>query len=187
MNIWEIDKLLVFIAFVIPGFIALKTYGLLNPGDSKSSSQQIIDAIAYSCINYAICAWPILFVEWENYSPWLGWIFCVWVLFIFPFILSTIWLVIRKSGWIQKELDFPHPTQKPWDYVFSQREPYWVKVTLKDGTKIAGRYDEKSFTSESPAREIYLQESWIINEEGRIAKKEETNGRRYHFIGHRLY
>lgn len=63
MNIWEADKLLLFIAFVIPGFISLKVYELLNPGIQKESSKQIIDAVTYSCVNYAILFWPILAVE----------------------------------------------------------------------------------------------------------------------------
>jgi len=31
MNIFEIDKLIIFIAFVIPGFISIKVYNLLSP------------------------------------------------------------------------------------------------------------------------------------------------------------
>jgi len=30
MDIWSADKLLLFIAFVVPGFVPLKTYALLS-------------------------------------------------------------------------------------------------------------------------------------------------------------
>jgi len=40
MEIWEIDKLVLFIAFVIPGFISIKCYQLLFPGTEKSASDQ---------------------------------------------------------------------------------------------------------------------------------------------------
>ncbi len=54
MNIWEADKLIIFIAFVIPSFISLKVYDLLCPGSPKDSSKQVVDAVAYSCINDSV-------------------------------------------------------------------------------------------------------------------------------------
>ena len=72
----------------------------------------------------------------------------------------------------------PHPTKRPWDYVFAQRKPYWAIVTLKDGTKIAGRYDSCSFASSAPAGEqIYLEENWVINADGGFERpREDTAG-----------
>ena len=55
----------------------------------------------------------------------------------------------------------PHPIKMPWDFVFKQRQWYWVIVELKDGTKVGGKYAEHSFTSSYPAPEqIYLEEKW---------------------------
>ena len=66
----------------------------------------------------------------------------------------------------------PHPTQKPWDFVFQQRKFYWVEVTLKDGQKIAGKYCDKSFTSSAPAPEqIYIEELWVLGDEGEFIRK----------------
>lgn len=78
MPIWEIDKLLLFILFVIPGFISIKIYELLFPGQDKDSSKQIIDAVTYSCINYAILGWLIYSVETSKLNtdcPWFYRIF----------------------------------------------------------------------------------------------------------------
>ena len=59
-----------------------------------------------------------------------------------------------------------HPIGKPWDYVFSKLEPYWVIITLTGGKKIAGKYSYKSFTSSAPHDEqIYLEETWVLDEE----------------------
>ena len=67
-----------------------------------------------------------------------------------------------NTKWLQKAL--PHPTAKPWDFVFSQRKPYWVIITLKDGAQIAGRYDVNSFASSAPAQEqLYLEEAWVLS------------------------
>ena len=83
---------------------------------------------------------------------------------------------LRTSKYFQRNA--PHPTEKPWDYVFSKGIPYWVKVTLKNGTIIAGRYAEKSFASNAPANEqIYLEETWILDSNGSfIRAKNDTAG-----------
>ena len=59
MDIWDVNKLILFIAFAVPGFISIKVYELLSPRMAKDSSQQLIDAVAYSSINYALLIWPV--------------------------------------------------------------------------------------------------------------------------------
>lgn len=57
------------------------------------------------------------------------------------------------------------PIRRPWDFVFSKREPFYVIIHLKDGRKIAGKYGKKSQASAYPMEEqIYLQETWSIDE-----------------------
>lgn len=179
MDIWQIDKFLLFFAFVIPGFISIKTYELIFPGVSRSSSEKMIDAVAYSSINYALLALPIYGVEQSNLRANCGFLyyaFFLFVLFIAPVIWVLVWKYLRTREFFQKNA--PHPTGKPWDFVFSQRNPYWVKVTLKNGTIIGGLYSEKSFTSSSPSEEqIYLEETWVLNENGGFERmKNNTAG-----------
>lgn len=179
MDLWEIDKLVIFIAFVIPGFISIKWYQLIVPGAQRATSEMIVDAIAYSSINYAILIIPIMKVEGselKSIHPTLYSIFYISVLLIAPAIWASIWKKLREMDFFQKNA--PHPTAKAWDYVFSLRKPYWVKVTLKDGTVIAGLYSSNSFASSSPsAEQIYLEETWVINERGGFErKKNKTAG-----------
>lgn len=179
MDIWEIDKLVLFIAFVIPGFISIKAYQLVFPGTERATSDQLIDAIAYSSINYALLIFPIILIESGTLRETCGFLyyfFYVFVLFIAPIILVLIWKYLRTRDFFQRNV--PHPTAKPWDYVFAQRKPYWVKVTLKDGTIIAGRYADKSFASSAPAPEqMYLEETWILNDRGGFERaKKNTAG-----------
>lgn len=168
MDIWEIDKLVLFIAFVIPGFISIKAYQLVFPGTERPTSDQLIDAIAYSSINYALLVFPIISIESSQLKvncSFAYYLFYIFVLFVAPIIWVLLWKYLRTRDFFQKNA--PHPTAKPWDYVFSQRKSYWVKVTLKDGKIIAGRYSDKSFASSAPAPEqIYLEETWVINENG---------------------
>lgn len=168
MDIWETDKLLLFIKFVVPGFISLKTYELLFPRASKTSAEQLIDAIAYSSINYALLLWPIYEVETrgvEHTHPTLYILFYVFVMLIAPVLWAYLWRMLRKTDFLQRSL--PHPSCKPWDEFFCRRESYWVIVELRDGRKIGGKYGTKSFVSSAPAAEqIYLEETWELNSDG---------------------
>jgi len=172
MDIWETDKLLLFIKFVIPGFISLKTYELLFPRASKTSAEQLIDAIAYSSINYALLLWPIYEVETHNVEqnyPTLYVLFYVFVLLGAPVLWAYLWRVLRKTELLQGLL--PHPSCKPWDEFFCKRQAYWVIVDVKDGRKFGGRYDSQSFASSAPAAEqLYLEEAWLLNEDGGLER-----------------
>lgn len=179
MDIWTSDKLILFIVFVIPGFVSLKVYDLIQPGPRQGTSERLIDAVAYSCVIYALLLIPIVFIENSKIRsevPWLYYLFYVLVLFVSPVLLALLWKHLRTRGFFLKNA--PHPTEKPWDYVFTQREPYWAKVTLKNGTVIGGLYAFKSFASSAPADEqIYLEETWILNDKGGfVRKKNHTEG-----------
>jgi len=165
LSIWDENKLVIFIAFVLPGFIAIKAYELLLPSRYIESSKQLIDAISYSCLNYAILLWPIYLVEKSNIqesNSTLYILFWIFALFLAPVIWVLGWRFLRQCELIQRIV--PHPVQKPWDFVFGKRQCYWVIVTLKNGEKIAGKYDVNSFASSAPSEEqIYLEEEWMLN------------------------
>jgi Family of unknown function (DUF6338) len=178
MDIWDLNKLTIFIAFVIPGFISIKCYELFFPS-AKDASDKLIDAVSYSSINYALLILPIITIEKSSIKticPLTYYIFYIFVFFIAPIMWVIVWKYLRTSQFFQKNI--PHPTQKPWDYVFAQKKPYWVKVVLKDGTVVAGLYAYKSFVSSSPAQEqIYLEQTWIINDNGGFERaKNDTAG-----------
>lgn len=168
MDIWEQDKLILFIAFVIPGFISIKVYDLLVPTNKTDSSKMLVDAVAYSSINYALLLIPMLSVESSKLNqvhPNCYAFFYFFVLFLAPILWALIWKWLRTQEFFQKNA--PHPTLKSWDFVFSQRKSYWIKITLKDGSKIAGKFSSNSFASSFPAEEqIYLEETWILNDSG---------------------
>ncbi|MGD1335891.1 DUF6338 family protein [Vibrio harveyi] len=167
MNIWEMDKLVIFIGFVIPGFISIKVYDLLHPSEVMDSTKKLIEAVTYSCFNYAVLTIPIYLVEsgdWKSNYPWLYGLFYGFVLFFFPIVVAFILSKLRQCDFVQNKA--PHPVKMPWDFVFKQRQWYWVIVQLKDGSKVGGKYAGNSFTSSYPAPEqIYLEEKWVIDED----------------------
>lgn len=179
MEIWSVDKLGLFLLFAIPGFVALKTYSTLLPTGHKDTSQQLLDAVAYSCINYAIFFAPIYFVQENNVAsshPIVYGTFLAFVLLVAPAVWATLYVNLRASSLFQRIA--PHPTADAWQFLFSQRERYWVIVTLQDGQKIGGRFDSKSFASSAPApHQLYLEERWEISEEGGLERpRSGTNG-----------
>lgn len=179
MDIWEANKLALFVAFVIPGFVSIKAYELLFLSGPKDTANQLIDAVAYSCINYAIL-FPVIY--WVNANgvqalhPILVALFCSAVLFISPIVWVCLLRAIRRSSWLQKWL--PHPTERGWDYVFGSREPYWIIVTMKDGKRLGGKYGYKSFSSSGSCKEqLYFEETWVLNLDGGFERvKESTAG-----------
>ena len=173
MDIWEFDKLVLFIAFVIPGFISIRVYDLFIASGRRESSKLIVDAIGFSCINYALFSWAIYLVnKYDVYDKYpIGFaLFLIGILFIFPALLALTLIRLRKMKIFYKHS--PHPVPKAWDYVFERKESYWVVIYLTDGTKIGGMYDTDSFASSYPEEEqIYIQEVWDINEHNKFIKK----------------
>jgi hypothetical protein len=88
MDIWETDKLILFIAFVIPGFISIKWYELVFPGVEKESSDRLIDAISYSSINYALLIIPINYIESSNIRH--SFLFLYYIFYIFIFLYFSL-------------------------------------------------------------------------------------------------
>lgn len=168
MDIWEDNKLPLFIAFVIPGFISLKVYEAFSLQPQRDSSQQLINAIAYSCVNYGLLLFPILRVEESSLQvsrPTLYSLFWMMVVLVAPILWPSVMWLLRKHSFMQRLL--PHPIGKPWDYVFKKRQRYWAIITLKDGRRIGGRYDSKSFVSSAPhAEQVFLEEAWVLNADG---------------------
>jgi hypothetical protein len=167
MTFLKIDQLFLFIAFVIPGFVSIKTYELLFPDVPREKSKQLIEAIAYSITNYVILGFPIYLVETSTVKdyPIIHSLFYVFVILLAPICWVLLLNKLRTTETLQNML--PHPVGKPWEYVFRQRKHYWVIITLKDGKQIAGKYARLSFVSSSPSPEqIYLEETWVLNAEG---------------------
>ncbi|GLY59257.1 hypothetical protein Pcaca05_01150 [Pectobacterium carotovorum subsp. carotovorum] len=173
MELLEIDKLYLFVFFIIPGFISIKAYQLLYPSSSKDAKDMVVDAIAYSCINYAILGFPIYIIQnnlFTHFSTFDKYIYILAILFIFPVAWVLLWKKIRECAWMQSRA--PHPTALPWDYVFGKQKKYWVTVYLKNGKVIAGLYSSDSFTSSAPyPPEIYLEENWILDEDNNLERK----------------
>lgn len=175
MDFLEADKFVLFVLFVVPGFVCLKTYQVISPGRTKDAAQQLVDAVAYSCVNYALLAFFIFWVEQSGTrTRWPEAYFAFWafVILVAPVLWAWLYRYLRKRPYVQRYL--PHPTEAAWDYVFERKKAWWVIATLTDGRRIAGRYDADSFVSSAPCPEqIYLEECWQMNDDGGFERRHQ--------------
>jgi hypothetical protein len=177
VDIWNLDKLALFLIFFLPGFISIKVYDLMVPGEPRDISKSVFEAISYSTLNFAALFWLIIFIHaGDFYHRHLIWysLSVVVIMVVVPACWPLVFL--RLSAWRRIARHFVHPIRKPWDYVFGKREPFWIIVHLQNGQRIGGRFDTESFASSDPADEqIYLEEVWVLDEAGRFLSPVERS------------
>ena len=177
MDIWQIDRLALFLVFSIPGFVSMKVYDLLIPGERRDFSKSLLEVIGYSALNLALLSWLIILIHskgfYDRHQPlYFGSLFLI--LFVFPALWPFVYRKVSSWSFVSKQII--HPIEKPWDYVFGKRQCFWVIVHLKDKRKIGGRYSTSSFASSYPAKEqIYLEEVWELGEKGNFVKPIERS------------
>jgi len=177
MKIPDMNNIIFFILFFIPGFISLKIYDFLILGEKRDFSKSFAEAIGYSCLNYGAFSWLLLIIHSNNFhntNPICYFIFIFLILFIFPIIWPILFIQALKYKPLKKY--FNNLIPKPWDYVFLKREPYWIIIYLKNGNKVAGIYDMDSFASLYPVEEqIYMQQAWKLDDQDRFIKAIERS------------
>ena len=147
-----------FLIFFIPGFITLKVYDLLIPGEQRDFSKSLFDAVAYSSLNFAVLLYLIVLVRSDSLSAWQWYMAMFFLLIGMPAVWPVVFLELRKVPWFARRI--ASPNARVWDDIFAKRTPYWVIVHLKDQRRIGGLYAGKSYTSHSPAPpETYLEQS----------------------------
>lgn len=179
MDIWQADKLSLFLTMVVPGFVSLKVWDLLVPSERRDFSKSLVDAVAYSAINFALLFWLVAYVSRpdlfkESLFGYLTGHFLL--LFAFPVFWPVALLWLMRTKFVSRFV--VDPIQKPWDFVFAKREPAWVIIHLRNGGVIGGRYGARSFASSFPAPEqIYLEEIWALDERRNFVHRiERTKG-----------
>lgn len=73
MEIWEVDKLVLFLVFFIPGFVSLKVYDLFIPGEQRDFSKSVFEVVAYSALNFASVSWLIIWLISKDISESYRW------------------------------------------------------------------------------------------------------------------
>jgi hypothetical protein len=159
------ETLGLFLIFFVPGFISLKVYDLLIPGERRDFTKSFFDAMAYTALNFAALLWLIALVRSNRLNIWQWYIAMLVLLIVMPAVWPIVFLQIRKHRAIARWI--ASPNARVWDDIFAKRIPYWVIVHLKDQRRVGGLYGPRSFASHSPAPpEVYLEQVWYVNEDG---------------------
>jgi hypothetical protein len=179
MDIWQSEKLAIFLVMFVPGFISLKVWDLLVPSERRDFSKSIVEAVAFSAINFALLFWLVEYLGTPNLAQTARgkYIAANFLLFfVFPALWPMVLLWVMNRPFLARRI--VNPVQKPWDYVFAKREAAWVLVHLKSGGVIGGKFDTNSFASSYPAKEqIYIEELWQLDENKNFVRPiERTKG-----------
>lgn len=179
----SLTNLILFFAFVFPGFLSMRVWSLLHPSKTANLKDSFLDAVAFSIVNFVIFFYPISLLGDPGFvkdNLLLTYLFVTIIFFaapiLWPAILLHILRRISKRGII---LDlFP----SAWDYFFGKKQGCWVIVHLKDGRRIGGLFDSESFASSFPREgSIYIQELWQLDASGNFsAKVPQTLGAVFH-------
>ena len=177
MDIWEPEKIILFLAFFMPGFISIKVYELIVATKHRDFSNSVLEAIGYSVLNFAVLSWLIFLISSADFNknkPVLYFICIILIFFIFPTIWPLLFVLASKLKIFKKYI--LSPINMPWDDVFSKRETYWVIVHMKDGRKIGGKYGTLSRASAFPnQRQLYLETLWELDNNNKFIKKIERS------------
>jgi len=173
------ERLGLFLVFVVPGFVAMKTHDLLIPAAARNWGSSLVDAIAYSMLNVAALFWFIGLLQgdgFQTHHPVLHALGMFGVLFVAPIGWAFLARYALTSRLLRRLVLDPAPTA--WDFVFSKRRPAWVLFHLKTGQKLGGLFWLNSTASAFPnTADIYVEEVWRVDSQGRFLERiDQTAG-----------
>lgn len=164
----SLDNLGLLLAFVWPGWLAVRTYGLLMPTRDVEWKDTVAQGLFFSVITYVLFFPAVLVVlasENIGKNPWLYWACLALLLFVGPVVLAFLYRQLFRWTWLAKRLQAPYPTA--WDYFFDRREPCFILVHLKTGAMIGGYWSAGSYASSFPREgELYISVAVLVNEKG---------------------
>jgi hypothetical protein len=195
-DIWSADKLFLFLAFFLPGFISYQIYGLFVAVDDRDPIKQLPAIVGYSAIHYAFFAWVLLVIP-QGVARAIAAYLIVLVLPIFwpPVILlmrdwqrwSMIFFrpytlrgsrgpkiqILNGSSIIKAMLK---PEAMPWDRTLTPEGRY-VRIRLKSGRYVGGYFGNESSVSTYPCdRQIYISHAYSFDSDGRFETPIERTG-----------
>ena len=174
LELLDLERIDEIIVLIVPGFVSLKVWTLINPTARLQLSNYVLDIVVYSALNFGVLSWILVVTGDSSLSKRIvaGLVVFVVAPTVWPLLLRAILNSRRLQGRIV------NPIPLAWDHVFGKGDPYFVLVHLKDGNLIGGLYAGDAFASSYPeVQEIYLSEVWRIDEKGRFQKKiEATRG-----------
>jgi hypothetical protein len=162
------EQLPIVVLLMLPGIVSMKTFDLLVPGELRTAGQQALEVVTYGLLNFGlwyVVVTDVLMPRRES-DPWVFRLGFVGIFFVSPIALGIAanailrWKRLRR--WIR------HPVPTAWDYHFGKGRAGWVLIRLKSGLLVGGLFGPESFASSYPHRDLYLQQTWTLDQDGRF-------------------
>jgi hypothetical protein len=177
--------LLILVAFVLPGFVAvLLKERLYEVRGEESTFDRLLTTVYYSLLVYLLPGLVVAFLsavgvldrrDLEQFfggdaSLWLIGLVAITVLLILPALAAlAAWTWMSTSArhrlftWSDR-LNPEHRTQTSWDFAFDHEQDLLLVVELKDGSRVAGYYGRGSHSGYGTRRrDLFLEERWDIS------------------------
>lgn len=174
---WENDSFLLSVLLFLPGFVSIKVYDLIIPGERRDFGGAAVEAVGFSAINFALLSWIIIpYLVYVDGTPWwTAVVVLVIVLAVGPVLWPVLLVWFLRSVLARRH--FLGPVPKPWDEIVRRKGQCWMILHLKDGRSIGGRFGRDSMMSNFPAPEqLYVEEVWSLDERGAFDSKVERSG-----------
>jgi len=179
MELLKIENIFILTILFVPGFIYLKAYRLFIAETKTDFSKDLYEAIGFSFLNAIIFSYPLYTLNCSHLleqNPFFYFLIMLLIILVAPILGAIIFSRISQTKWFGKFMI--NPTKSAWDSFFARRESYYVKITLKDGRKIGGKYGKNSYSSTYPnPKEIFIEEHWLLDKNNDFdVKEEQTEG-----------
>jgi Family of unknown function (DUF6338) len=159
----DLESLPLFVLLILPGFISMRVYSLIRPGDQPTLKDSLFEAVAYGTMNIGLMSWAIYWFQLTE-SIWIKAVLAAMILAIapvfWPFALDRALEFSARKGL----LNYRYKTA--WDDFFSRRRPCWLIVHLSDGRRIGGVFSDKSYATLYPTPgHLFIEELWQVDQE----------------------
>jgi len=69
MEVLTAERLGLFLAVFMPGFVSVKVYDMLIPGEPRDFSKSVFEVVGYSVLNYAALFWLVALLQKGHVAP----------------------------------------------------------------------------------------------------------------------
>ena len=187
----NVGSLLLFLVFFIPGFIAVRVYGLIIAREPTDFSKQIPEVVGYSSIHYSLTLW-LYFISPIQWRPAIGYLIVLILPVLWPPLLillkdtrgdidvedSEIPKASRFLSSLRRRFDFlkgrPRAYATAWDAFFAKasydeaaRGGFYVRIRTVHDKLVGGFYGGRSSSSTYPnPNQLYLERAYVVHADG---------------------
>jgi hypothetical protein len=173
------------VGFLVPGFVWSGVLAMLVPTRTDVTEVRFLQFLTLSSINHGFWSWALVWIFTTDFlaeHPYWSGLALFGIIFVSPVLFGLVSGFLRQREGVRRFLGrfglrTVHFIPRAWDWHFSRLKPYWVLVTLKDGSRLYGLFHTRSFAASDPEhRDLYLEAQFRPLETGEWAPVEDTGG-----------